>query len=307
MSQDRIHADVTSFSQFIEELLTVLAELNDELEGQKAGKHFIIQLKTEIDKLKQCFSIVNIMSCTRLKEWHWQKMSDIVGFDLSQFADATVLQISELGINQHVSRLKPIVYIAEREGIISDQTNYIVNYWTKATFVVEGFKYWDIELPSNLKELINATTIHIEKLKASYDIDNTESSHFKEILKWVKDIKKINKVLMKWNKILIPWKNISIIMERSYQEMSKEFHEFRTCAKYWSKFSDLIKADPRVLKILKEKHVECWLNIVSRHVNKLIAGCDVNFNKIRHSNPRLSMLSDNDMLILLSNADQHEM
>ena len=108
-------------------------------------------------------------------------MSDIVGFDLTQFAEATVAQIAELGINQHYARLKPIVYIAEREGIVSDQTNYIINYWLKATFTVKESSFWKLYLPTNLKVLVNDATEHIVKLKSFYEPDSNVSAYSQDL------------------------------------------------------------------------------------------------------------------------------
>uniref|UniRef100_A0AC34FBX4 Dynein heavy chain n=1 Tax=Panagrolaimus sp. ES5 TaxID=591445 RepID=A0AC34FBX4_9BILA len=171
--RNRINANVEEFRTFVDKFIEAVSELNNQLEGQKSGKHFIIQLWSEVEKLRHCFPIVDVLSCNRLKEWHWSKMSDIVGFDLTQFVDATVAQISELGINHHYARLKPIVYIAEREGIVSDQTNYIINYWQKAVFVVEESTFWNVYLPTNLKTLVKDAAEHIVKLKSFYEPDSS--------------------------------------------------------------------------------------------------------------------------------------
>ena len=298
--QSRTSANVGNFLEFVEEFLVVISDMSVELESQKAARHFIVQIRTEIERLKQCFPIVDVLSCNSLREWHWQKMSDIVGFDLLQFKDATVAQIAELGINQHISRLKPIIYMAERQGIISDQTNHIINHWTKAVFEIQESEFWNISLPANLDQLIEDANLHFHKLTTSYEPDDSESLHSLEITKWIKDIKSLMSVLTKWRNALVPWNSISNIMKHSYNLMPREFSEFRVCAKYWSRFGEHIKSDPRVLKILNEKHIRCWLKIAGDHLHKLILGCRSYFNSIRQSNGRLCMISDSDMLKLLS-------
>ncbi|KAE9555534.1 hypothetical protein FO519_001302 [Halicephalobus sp. NKZ332] len=306
LKQSRTNANVGLFLEFVEEFLVIISDMSVELESQKSTRHFIVQLRTEIERSKQSLPVIDVLSCNRLREWHWQKMSDIVGFDLSQFKDATVAQISELGINQHVSRLKPITYIAERQGIISDQTNHIMDHWMKAIFEIQESTFWNIPLPENLDQLLEDANLHFQKLSASYEPEDEESPHFQEITKWIMDIKSLISILTKWRNSLVPWKSISEIMRHSYNLMPREFSEFRMCAKYWSRFGEQIKSDPRVLKILNEKHVKCWLRLVGGHLQKLIMGCRSYFSSIRQSNGRLSMISDSDMLKLLSDISPTE-
>lgn len=59
-------------------------------------------------------------------------MSEIVGIDLAQYEDATIFQFCcDLDLKQHVTKLKPIAFAAEREGDISDQANFIADYWNE--------------------------------------------------------------------------------------------------------------------------------------------------------------------------------
>uniref|UniRef100_A0A7E4UZB5 DHC_N2 domain-containing protein n=1 Tax=Panagrellus redivivus TaxID=6233 RepID=A0A7E4UZB5_PANRE len=296
----RIDVNVDEFRSFIEQLLEVISDLSVQLEGQKAGRHFIVQIRAEVDKVKQNLPIVDVLSCNRLKDWHWQKMSDIVGFDLKKYVDATTLEITELGINQYIGRLKPIVYVAEREGVVSDQTNFIVNYWTKATFELETIKFWNLDVPTNLQKLIADAGEHIAKLRAVYEPENKESTYFMDIEKWITDIRLLEEILTKWNTILEKWKNVAAVMEFSHVQMPKEFEQFRTCAKYWQRFGEHLKSEPRVLKLLTEKHVKCWIRLADRHLSKLIQGIQEYLEKLRSQHARLATMSNVDMLMLLS-------
>uniref|UniRef100_A0AC35EWC0 Dynein heavy chain linker domain-containing protein n=1 Tax=Panagrolaimus sp. PS1159 TaxID=55785 RepID=A0AC35EWC0_9BILA len=93
-------------------------------------------------------------------------------------------------------------------------------------------------------------------------------------------------------------------MQYSHDKMPKEFLQFRTCAKYWQRFGEHIKNDSRVLKILSEKHAKCWIRLSQSHLHKLINGVKVYFGKIRQQNARLAVMSDFDMLKLLSDIPQ---
>ncbi|KAI6200995.1 hypothetical protein M3Y96_00793900 [Aphelenchoides besseyi] len=122
-----------------------LIKQNILLEGHRAAKAFSVQLKSDIEKFRHNIPVLEVMSCPRLGERHWQKMSDIVGFNLAQYENATVAQICELNLNLYVSKLKPIAYIAEREGAISDQANFITEFWAEAFFIMDPTYFWGIQ------------------------------------------------------------------------------------------------------------------------------------------------------------------
>lgn len=117
----------------MDSFIETLADLSIKLEGQRAAKAFLAQLKIEIEKFRHNIPVLEVMSCARLGERHWQKMSEIVGFNLALYENATVAQISELNLNLYIAKLKPIAFIADREGQISDQANFITDYWTEVT------------------------------------------------------------------------------------------------------------------------------------------------------------------------------
>lgn len=61
-------------------------------------------------------------------------MSEIIGIDLTPYEEATVAQFCDLDLKQHVTKLKPITFIAESEGDMSDEVNFIANYWNEVNF-----------------------------------------------------------------------------------------------------------------------------------------------------------------------------
>lgn len=129
----RTEVRVQECQLFLDSFIETLADLSIKLEGQRAAKAFLAQLKIEIEKFRHNIPVLEVMSCARLGERHWQKMSEIVGFNLALYENATVAQISELNLNLYIAKLKPIAFIADREGQISDQANFITDYWTEVT------------------------------------------------------------------------------------------------------------------------------------------------------------------------------
>lgn len=57
-------------------------------------------------------------------------MSEIVGFNLSEYANEKIFAFCNLNLDQYITKLKPIAFAADRQGEILDQANYIAIYWT---------------------------------------------------------------------------------------------------------------------------------------------------------------------------------
>lgn len=88
-----------------------------------------------MERFRQQFPAIEVLSCSRFDERHWAKMSDIVGYDLSLYSNAKVSQICDLGLGTFVTRLKTIAFIAEREGKISDETKNIEDFWVDVILI----------------------------------------------------------------------------------------------------------------------------------------------------------------------------
>lgn len=134
-------------------------------------------MRNDVEKFRLQLPALEIISSTRLRDRHWEKMSEIVGIDLSQYVNATMAQFCELDLKQHIAKLKPIVFSAEREGEISDQANYIADHWNDASFEMETSHFWNLQLPTNLKRFIASSKEHRQQLKQFRDSE-TEKSMF---------------------------------------------------------------------------------------------------------------------------------
>ncbi|KAI6241729.1 Dynein heavy chain, cytoplasmic [Aphelenchoides fujianensis] len=242
----RTEARVQECQSFLDSFIEILAELGVKLEGHRAAKAFAVQLKSEIEKFRHNIPVLEVLSCPRLSERHWQKMSDIVGFNLALYENATIAQICELNLNLYVSKLKPIAYIAEREGAISDQANFITEFWAEASFVMNPTHFWGIQVPANLFALVKSAQEHVAKIKAYRDPDNDKSFINQSLDSWISNLNTLLFLLTKWNTLLQRWKRISHVMRHSHAKMPEEFKHFRDCAKYsagWPAFLQIVQRE----------------------------------------------------------------
>ncbi|KAI6176566.1 Dynein heavy chain, cytoplasmic [Aphelenchoides bicaudatus] len=223
----RTEVRVQECQMFLDTFIETLMDLSVKLESQRATKVFLSQLKTEIEKFRHNIPVLEVMSCARLGARHWEKMSEIVGFNLALYENATVAQIAELNLNLYIAKLKPIAFVADREGQISDQANFITDYWTETSFTMDITHFWGIHVPSNLETLIKSASEHVSKIKAYREPDNEKSFINQSLDTWIKNLNNLLNLLKKWNVLLKCWKRISNVMRHSYLKVPDEFEHFR--------------------------------------------------------------------------------
>ncbi|KAI1717124.1 microtubule-binding stalk of dynein motor domain-containing protein [Ditylenchus destructor] len=299
-NRSRIDARVSECQAFLNNFVDVLTQLSSQLEGQKAARHFIVQVRNDVEKFRMELPVLEIMSSSRLRDRHWEKISEVVGIDLSQYVNATIAQFCELDLKQHISKLKPIAFSAEREGEISDQANFIADYWNDASFEMEASPFWNVQIPTNLKCFIGSAKLHRQQLKQFRDSETEKSLFTNRLDKWIHDLEAVHLLLEQWHSTLRRWKRISDIMKYSHETMTAEFEHFRMCAKYWKRMARFIDEERLVIKLLEMKHIPCWLKLVDQHLLKLIQGVKDHLLNLRNASARMCLLSDSDLLKLLS-------
>ncbi|VDK20597.1 unnamed protein product [Anisakis simplex] len=82
---------------------------------QPSAKNFIMQARNEADKLRKKLDIIDVMTCAHLKPAYWASVSEIIGFDMRIYEEATISELLELSLDSSViNELKLICASAEQ-------------------------------------------------------------------------------------------------------------------------------------------------------------------------------------------------
>ncbi|MGH0124048.1 UNVERIFIED_CONTAM: hypothetical protein FKN15_034456 [Acipenser sinensis] len=98
-------------------------------------------IKLKIDKFKQYLPILSTICNPGIKQRHWEKISEIVGFDLKPEADTSLLNMVEYGLAKFIDKLDEIGASASKEYSLEKAMEKMKSEWADACF---GFtKYRD--------------------------------------------------------------------------------------------------------------------------------------------------------------------
>lgn len=75
-----------------------------------------------------------------MKDRHWEKISEIVGFPLRADADLTLAKIIDLGLEEYIPRFEVISDSATKENNLEKNLNKMINEWKDIEFTVNSYR-----------------------------------------------------------------------------------------------------------------------------------------------------------------------
>uniref|UniRef100_A0A1I7TLZ6 DHC_N2 domain-containing protein n=1 Tax=Caenorhabditis tropicalis TaxID=1561998 RepID=A0A1I7TLZ6_9PELO len=204
----RTLVNIDASRNFIEQFTVQLSVFESSLTTHRAAKHFIAYARNEVDSFKKNFSVAEVMSCRRLLDAHWLRMSEIVGFDLTPYANSSIAQICELGLEAHLQQLKPIAFSAEREATAADQLHSIVTFWSQEHLEMKFYIQWKLSLAIRLRDLHNRVQNDINTLK---HMTNVEQITDDSLPQWTEWTNRAETILKAWSDTQQKWMRVANI------------------------------------------------------------------------------------------------
>lgn len=75
-----------------------------------------------------------------LKERHWEKVSEVIGFPLRVNEELTLAKIFDYGLEEYVPKFQLISDSATKENILEKELNGMINEWKDLKFKVTPFR-----------------------------------------------------------------------------------------------------------------------------------------------------------------------
>ncbi|CAI5445625.1 unnamed protein product [Caenorhabditis angaria] len=282
---------------FIEQFTVQLSIFESSLTTHRAAKHFIAYARNEMDTFKKNFAVAEVMSCRRLLDAHWIRMSEIVGFDLTPYANSSIAQICELGLEAHLQQLKPIAFSAEREATSADQLHAIVTFWSHEPLEMRCYSQWKLSLAVHLKNLYIKVQSDNVMLK---HMTNVEQISDDSLPVWIEWTTRAEKILKDWSETQLKWTRVANIFVTCRQTLQTEYELLRDCAKFWLKIEKSVAKDAAIFRVLQLPHLPCWIGRIGRNVTVIIEGVRNLLNEMRLNNARLCLSSELHLLSLFS-------
>ncbi|ULU00130.1 hypothetical protein L3Y34_000977 [Caenorhabditis briggsae] len=293
----RTLVNIDASRNFIEQFTIQLSIFESSLTTHRAAKHFIAYARNEVDSFKKNFSVAEVMSCRRLLDAHWLRMSEIVGFDLTPYANSSIAQICELGLEAHLQQLKPIAFSAEREATAADQLHAIVTFWSQEHLEMRFHSQWKLSLAVKLRDLYRRVQNDINTLK---HMTNVEQITDDSLPQWTEWTARAETILKAWCETQQKWMRVANIFVTCRDTLQKEYELLRTCAKYFLTIEKNVLKDATIYRVMQLPHLPCWIEKIRSMVTVIIQGVRGLLDGMRMINARLCLSSELSLLNLFS-------
>ena len=88
-----------------------MLKLSRQLAEQPIPKKSASLIKQKLDKFKDYLPIINVVCYHGLRDRHWERMSEVVGFQLKPAPGTPLSKILDLDLEKHIEKLEEITQV----------------------------------------------------------------------------------------------------------------------------------------------------------------------------------------------------
>jgi dynein heavy chain len=99
------------------------------------------KVRQRIEEFKDNLPVVQTLGNPDMKERHWEKVSEIVGFPLKADGSLTLARIIDFGLGDYNSKFQVISDSATKENNLEKALNLMVEEWADMEFSVVPYRF----------------------------------------------------------------------------------------------------------------------------------------------------------------------
>ncbi|KAI4465685.1 dynein axonemal heavy chain 7-related [Holotrichia oblita] len=291
---DDIETDVQQYYRVIYKLEKVFAE-------RPATAGLTTTVREQIEEFKEHMPIIQTLGNPGMKDRHWEKVSEIVGFPIKVDAELTLAKIIDYGLDDYIEKFESISEAATKENNLEKNLNKMIAEWADQEFSVLIYKDTGTYILSAIDEiqvLLDDHIIKTQTMKNSPYIKPFEA----EIYDWEAKLQLLQEILDEWLKVQATWMYLEPIFSSPdiQQQMPEEGRRFTAVDKIWRDIMKTVFSDNKVLAVVEidkmlERLKKCnnLLEVIQRGLNDYL-------EKKRLFFPRFFFLSNDELLEILS-------
>jgi dynein heavy chain len=208
---------------------------------EKQGNFLPDLFLEKIEKTEKLVKVIENLNCSSLKERHWKKIEEVVGFDLEKnFKIMTFLDAFNKDLHLYTEKTHQISFEASKEEQVENKFKDLIEPWLQAEFFLKFDKEKELFIlqePEKLQSLIEFSLEEIDAIVINPFITNIEP----EVKDWELKLKSFHENFMLWLKCQNIWielekvLNFSDVSRNTLEKIKKFHHGFKEFTKFMFK------------------------------------------------------------------------
>ncbi|XP_066246851.1 dynein axonemal heavy chain 7-like [Euwallacea similis] len=253
-----------------------------------------------LEEFKPALVVMKIMCNKALRAAHWRAMSEIAGFDLMPNAGTTLKKMVEFDLKDNLKDYEIISLCATKEETLFRHLKSLKEHWKSVYFTINADNYF-LENFDQIQEIVDEQIMEISRMRGMVFVKPFES----EVEDFYETLVKIQNVVYDWN---IFQESLSILS--SIFTLNEQISQIFFQEKIWLEnigekhlmfYIETFKNSSRkVIEIVEKSNFYRDLKEALFTLEKIQKGIDQYLETIRVRFPRLFLVSDKELMQLLS-------
>ncbi|NXM04479.1 DYH7 protein, partial [Tyrannus savana] len=255
----------------------------------------------QVKDFKENIPTVTVFCNPGMRDRHWERMSNIVGYDLTPDAGTTLRKILKQNLGPYLEEFTAISVGASKEFSLEKAMHTMMEVWDSISFNTNVYRETGIHILSSVDDiqaLLDDQIMKTQTMRGSPFIKPFD----KEIKEWESRLIQIQENIDDWLKVQAQWLYLEPIFssEDIMQQMPEEGRQFQTVDRFWREIMKFCAEDPKVLVATSLPGLSEKLQTSNELLDKIMKGLNAYLEKKRLFFPRFFFLSNDEMLEILS-------
>lgn len=101
------------------------------------------KVREQIEEFKEHMPIIQTLGNPGMKERHWERVSEIIGFPIRVDAELTLAKVIDYGLDEYIDKFEAISEAATKENNLEKHLNKMLSEWVDMEFSAHLYRYYN--------------------------------------------------------------------------------------------------------------------------------------------------------------------
>eukprot|EP01047_Picozoa_sp_COSAG01_P001177 COSAG01_NODE_25_length_37050_cov_211.559119_13_plen_3716_part_00 len=302
MTRPFVELRVEPIQEAVDETARVMRSLIKTFKDFEGPTAVATAVQDRLEKFKEHIPLVEYLCHPGLRDRHWDKFKDIVGYDIKPNDYTTLSSVSEGNrLQPYLKKFEEVSFAASKEYNLEKSLDNMAADWTEMVVPFVQYRDTDLSIVGNMDDIQMVLDDHIVKTQTMKS--NSFIGPFEDRTKdWEKTLLLLQDILDIWLAVQATWMYLEPIFgsEDIMKQMPAEGAMFQTVDGYWKEIMKAATADPQVLAVVQIPKILEQLQEANGLLEQIQKGLNDYLETKRIFFARFFFLSNEELLEILS-------